>query len=430
MADHLCPSTHEAGINQKPCPLKNYSAGNPSYYTPKQQIRAGTAINPQPDGRAIPKLFQPLMLRGIELQNRIMVSPMCQYSADNGKHTIWHLTHLGGIVQRGPSLTIVEATAVTAEGRITPEDSGLWEDDQIEPFKRLTEFAHSQGQLVGIQLSHAGRKASTVAPWIDRKASAPTQVGGWPDKVISVSNVPYDEHTCIPTPITSEGIVALKQAFLAATERAVIAGFDAIEFHAAHGYLLHAFLSPATNTLPAPYGGSAENRMRLLLELVEEARAIVPPAMPIMVRMPGDDWVAGGWTINDAVLLGSELAKLGVDLIDVSTGGLMSTQKIITGPGYQAKYSKAVKTAVKGSSTLVSVVGMITTGSLAEELLQNESADIVMVGRPFQKNPGLVWQWAEELAVEVRVANQIGWGFGQHASRGIAISRGKDVLFN
>jgi 2,4-dienoyl-CoA reductase-like NADH-dependent reductase (Old Yellow Enzyme family) len=197
-----------------------------SYYTPQQIPPAGSAIDPQPDGREIPKLFQPLKLRGLTLQNRIFVSPMCQYSARDGKLTAWHLTHLGGIIQRGPGLTIVEATAVTPEGRISPEDSGLWEDAQIEPLKKLTEFAHSQGQCIGIQLGHAGRKSSTVAPWIDRKAKAGLDIGGWPDNVLSVSNVPYNEHTHVPRTVTAEDIASFKLSFVAAAKRAVIAGFD------------------------------------------------------------------------------------------------------------------------------------------------------------------------------------------------------------
>lgn len=252
MADHICPSTHAADAGQQhKIALKNSSAGavslpsgilfnlteyqgltlnDQSFYTPKQNVTAGTATDPQPSGKAIPKLFQPIKLRNIELQNRIIVSPMCQYSADNGKHTAWHLTHLGGIIQRGPGLTIIESTAVTPEGRITPEDSGLWEDSQIEPLRKLTEFAHSQGQHVAIQLNHAGRKSSTVAPWIDRKAAAPTEAGGWPDKVFSVSEIPYDENTHVPKTLTLDGIVAIKKAFVVAAQRSLTAGFDVSSF--------------------------------------------------------------------------------------------------------------------------------------------------------------------------------------------------------
>lgn len=208
-----------------------------------------------------------------------------------------------------------------------------------------------------------------------------------------------------------------------------LTSLEAIEIHAGHGYLIQAFLSPATNTLSAPYGGSRENRMRFLLEIVEETRAVIPTTMPLLVRIPGSDWVEKGFNIDDAAALGVELAKRGVDLIDVSTGGLMSTQKIISGPGYQAPFSRAVKKAVEGTGTLVSVVGQITTGKQAEHLLQDGSADVIFVGRPFQKNPGLVWQWAEELQVEVRVANQIGWGYGQRSGRGIKVDLGVDELF-
>ncbi|KAF2430888.1 FMN-linked oxidoreductase [Tothia fuscella] len=398
----------------------NVAAPKISYYTPQQHIPAGTAIAPQPDKNVIPLLFQPLRLRGLTLQNRIFVSPMCQYSASNGEHTAWHLTHLGGILKRGPGLTIVEATAVTPEGRITPQDSGLWDDLQIEPLKRLTEFAHSQGQHIAIQLGHAGRKASTVAPCINRKARAGPEIGGWPAEVLSVSDVPYDENTHIPRTITTAEIANFKISFIAAVKRAVAAEFDAIEIHAAHGYLLHSFLSPATNTLPSPYGGSLENRMRLLLEITDLTRAAIPPFMPLLVRIPGQDWVEGsGWTSEQNVILGVELSKRGVDLIDVSSGGLLSAQNIISGPSYQASLSAAVKKEVGHVGTLVSAVGMITSGIQAEKILQSGQADVILAGRTFQKNPGLVWQWAEELNTSVRVANQIGWGFGQRFDGGI-----------
>jgi hypothetical protein len=197
-----------------------------SFYTPKQTIPAGTATVPQPSGKSITKLFQPLKLRALTLQNRIIVSPMCQYSADNGKLTDWHLAHLGGIISRGPGLTIIESTAVVAEGRITPEDSGLWEDSQIAPLRKITDFAHSQGQYIAIQLNHAGRKSSTVAPWIDRKAAAPAAAGGWPDNISSVSDVPYDDNLYAPQTLTLDGIATIKAAFAAAAQRAVLAGID------------------------------------------------------------------------------------------------------------------------------------------------------------------------------------------------------------
>ncbi|CEJ57320.1 hypothetical protein PMG11_06017 [Penicillium brasilianum] len=407
-------------------PLKNTPAPHTPYYTPVQRIPAGTAIVPPESEANLPKLFQPLQLRGLTLQNRIIVSPMCQYSAENGHLTDWHLAHLGGILQRGPGLTIVEATAVTPEGRITPEDSGLWQDSQIEPLKRIVDFAHGQCQHIAIQLGHAGRKASTVAPWIDRKAAAPAEGGGWPELVLGTSDLPFDAHTCVPRTMTLKDISEFKQSFLDAVHRAVKAGFDAIEIHAAHGYLLHSSLSAATNNLPNPYSGSLENRMRLLLELVTTTRSAIPSSMPLLVRIPGSDWMGHdpsvpSWDIEQCVQLSLELSKpkYGVDLLDVLSAGLMAEQKIVSGPGYQAPFSEAVKNAIHGSKTLVGVVGLLNTGTHAEELLQKQTADVVVVGRGFLRNPGLVWQWAEELGIESRLAGQIGWGFGQKAARGV-----------
>ena len=211
--------------------IENEAAKGISYYTPAQRPPAGTALDPQPDGSHPPKLFRPLKLRGVTLQNRIMLSPLCQYSAENGHHTAWHLTHLGGIIQRGPGLAMVEATAVTAEGRITPEDSGLWLDSQMEPLKKIVEFAHSQGQKIGIQLGHAGRKASTVAPWLSSGAVATKDVNGWPDNCYAPSAVPYSEKLPFPREMTTDDIESLKKAFVVSVKRAVACGFDVIEIH-------------------------------------------------------------------------------------------------------------------------------------------------------------------------------------------------------
>ncbi|KAG4429626.1 hypothetical protein IFR05_014899, partial [Cadophora sp. M221] len=422
MADHQCPSTIAKSSSPgtpvvakapKPTnPLENVPAENTTYFTPKQTIPAGTAIVHTTKPSPIPKVFQPLQLRGLTLQNRIMVSPMCQYSAEDGHHTMWHQTHLGGIIQRGPGLTIIEATAVAPEGRITPQDSGLWKDSQIEPLRKTVEFAHSQGQKIAIQLAHAGRKASTVAPWINRKAVATADVGGWPDSVISASDIPFDApHTCVPRCMTLEDIASFKESFLASVKRALTAGFDAIEIHAAHGYLLHSTLSAATNTLPLPYSGSLENRMRLLLELTASTRAIIPSTMPLLVRIPGTDWMppdSDCWEINQAVTLSLALSKSGVDFLDVSTAALMSEQKVISGPGYQVPFASAIKEALEkeglGEQTKVGTVGMITSGVQAEEILEAGKADAVLVARAFLKSPGLVWEWAGELGVEVRMA--------------------------
>ncbi|KAI1378130.1 NADPH dehydrogenase [Hypoxylon crocopeplum] len=413
----------------QPKSIPNKAAEGVPFYTPAQEPPSGTALDPQPDRSPIPRLFTPLKIRGVTLQNRIALSPLCQYSADNGFHTAWHTTHLGGIVQRGPGLTIVEATAVQPHGRITPEDSGLWLDEQMEPLKQHVQFAHSQGQRIGIQLAHAGRKASTIAPWLSQAAVATYDVGGWPDDVVAPSAIPFNDKHASPRALTLEEIEQLKADFAAAALRSVKVGFDVIELHSAHGYLLHEFLSPATNHRTDEYGGNFENRVRLVLEIVEEFRKVMPADMPLFVRVSATDWLEGvdgytgeSWKVNDTARLATMLAERGVDLLDVSSGGNHPLQKIKTGPGYQAPFAKAVKRAVR-DKMLVSTVGSITNAKLAEELIGGRNGDddtpldLVMAGRLFQKNPGLVWAWAEELKTAVYVANQIGWGFGGRGTK-------------
>lgn len=351
------------------------------------------------------------------MQNRIMLSPLCQYSAEDGHHTMWHQTHLGGILQRGPCLTMVEATSVTANGRITPEDSGLWKDSQIEPLRKTVEFAHSQGQNIGIQLGHAGRKASTVAPWLSGGDTATEEVGGWPDNVWAPSAVQFNERYPTPKEMTLAQIEELKQAFVASVKRAVKAGFDVIEIHNAHGYLLHSFISPASNHRTDAYGGSFENRIRLTLELVELTRNAIPDHMPIFLRISGTDWLEESepnmesWRSEDTVRLAEILAGK-IDLLDVSSGGNHQKQHIHApkGVAYQAFLAKAVKKSV-GSRLLVGTVGGITEGKQANALIEDDGLDLAIVGRMFQKNPGLVFTFADDLGTEVRMPNQISWAF-------------------
>lgn len=394
--------------------LVNYPAKGISYFTPEQTPPAGTAFTVK-DGGKMPKLFTPLKIRGLTLQNRIMLSPLCQYSSEDGHWTPWHMAHLGGIISRGPGISFVEATAVVAEGRITPEDAGLWKDSQIEPMRKVVEFAHSQGQHIGIQLAHAGRKASTVAPWLSAGDVAGPEKNGWPDNVYAPSAIPYNDQHCKPKAMTLEDIENFKKAFKAAIERALKAGYDCIEIHNAHGYLLHSFLSPASNHRTDNYGGSFENRTRLTLEIVDIARATIPKNMPLFLRISADDWLeeAGieGWTIDQTVRLAEMLATKGVDLIDVSSAGLHEKQHIHGGPGYQVKFAKAIKEKV-GDKMLVGTVGTITEGKQANGYLEDDNLDLAIAGRMFQKNPGLVWAWADDLGVEARWANQIRWGFG------------------
>ncbi|KAI4607031.1 hypothetical protein J4E83_009786 [Alternaria metachromatica] len=395
--------------------LRNKAAPGIPYFTPAQEPVAGTALGMLDGSSKIPKLFQPLKLRGMTIQNRLALSPLCQYSAEDGHQTNWHLTHLGGIIQRGPGLTFVEATAVQAEGRITPEDCGLWKDSQKEPLRKIVEFAHSQGQHIGIQLAHAGRKASTVAPWLSKGDIATKELNGWPDNVYAPSAIAFNDKHCTPKEMTKQDIEAFKQAFVDAVKRAVDIGFDTIEIHNAHGYLLHTFLSPASNHRTDEYGGSFENRTRLTLELVDLTRKTIPKDMPLVLRISATDWLdeAGieGWTVDQTVKLAEILADRGVDLLDVSSGGLHEKQHIHGGPGYQEPFAKAVKDKV-GDKMAVGTVGSITDGKQANGYLENDNLDVAFIGRMFQKNPGFVWQCADDLGVEGRWANQIRWGFG------------------
>ncbi|KAE8366452.1 hypothetical protein BDV27DRAFT_92226 [Aspergillus caelatus] len=394
--------------------IDNIAAEGVSYYTPAQDPPAGTQL----EGSV--KLFSPITIRGVTFPNRLFLAPLCQYSAKDGYATDWHLTHLGGIIQRGPGLAIMEATAVQKVGRITPQDLGLYEDGQIEPLRRITEFAHSQNQKIAIQLAHSGRKGSAVAPWLSSNAMAVKEVGGWPDEIVAPSAIPQEEGiNTVPKALTRADIEVLKQDFAEAARRAVDANFDAIEIHAAHGYLLHQFLSPVSNKRNDEYGGSFENRVRLLLEIVDGIRAIIPATMPLLVRISATDWFEFGledefpesWTVNQSVQLAPLLADHGVDLVDVSSGGIHAKSAIAIKPtpAYQVHFAQEIKHAV-GDKLLISAVGGIKTGALAEQVLQS-GIDAVQAGRWFQQNPGLVRAFANELNVKVRMATQIDWSF-------------------
>ncbi|PGH13303.1 hypothetical protein AJ79_03717 [Helicocarpus griseus UAMH5409] len=397
--------------------IRNEAAPGVSYFTPAQSPPSGTAADPQSDGRKPPKLFQPLKVRGVTFQNRIGLSPLCQYSAQDGHLTDWHMAHLGGIASRGPGFTMVEATAVVPEGRISPEDSGLWKDSQIEPLRRVVEFAHSQNQIIGIQIAHAGRKASSLAPFLAANDVATEEANGWPDNVKGPSDIPYWPRLAQPKAMTNQDIEDVKQAWGAAVRRAVKAGVDYIEIHNAHGYLLFSFLSPVSNNRTDEYGGSFENRIRLSSEIITITRQNMPENMPLFLRISASDWLEESrpdlesWKSEDTVRFAKILAEKGeVDLLDVSSGGNHPDQKIVTGPCFQAHFAHAVKAAV-GDKLLVSSVGTINNGVDANGLLE-KGLDVVMVGRLFQKNPAAVWQFAEDLGTEIKIANQIGWGFG------------------
>lgn len=326
---------------------------------------------------------------------------------------------------------LVEATAVQARGRITPEDSGIWLDAHVDGLKKHVEFAHSQNTLIGIQLAHAGRKASTVAPWLHSGKVAAKEVGGWPEDVLGPSDEAWNEDFPTPKAMSLEDIEQVKQDFKAGVRRAIAAGFDVIELHFAHGYLVSSFLSPATNKRTDKYGGSFENRTRLALELVEGAREIMPESMPLFVRISSTDWLDNNpeyegesWTVEQSAELAKLLAARGVDVLDVSSGGNHRLQKIEVKDqdmGYHGALSKQIKKVV-GDKLLVSTVGGITTGTTAERIISGKEEggtelDLVAAGRMFQKNPGLVWAWADDVGVKIQVAHQIGWGFVGRAPR-------------
>ncbi|KPM39363.1 hypothetical protein AK830_g7194 [Neonectria ditissima] len=311
----------------------------------------------------------------------------------------------------------MEAHSVSPEGRITPEDAGLWSDGHIAPLRKIVDFAHGQGTKIGIQLQHAGRKASRLAPWLDRDGIASKESFGWPDKVISCGSDPMSAHSCPPREMTKKDIAELQKNWVEAARRAVQAGFDTIMFQASFGFLLHCFLSPATNHRTDEYGGSFENRIRLLVELVKLVRAEVPDGFPISVRIPATDHLehlkdAPQWTVEDASKLAKILAKVGVNFLDVSSGGLDLRQKMKYGKAYQVDLARAIKAAVAGSGVIVGVSGGITQGKQAQEILDAGSADVVVAGRGFLKDPNLVWHWADQLKAKIHVASQFGWGFG------------------
>ncbi|KAL4995497.1 hypothetical protein BDV10DRAFT_174626 [Aspergillus recurvatus] len=396
--------------------IDNTAAPGISYYTPAQEPPAGTQL----EGST--KLFTPITIRGVTFPNRLFLAPLCQYSAKDGYANDWHLTHLGGILQRGPGLAIMESTAVQKIGRITPQDLGLYEDGQIEPLRRITEFAHGQSQKIAIQLAHAGRKASAVAPWLSGNAMAASEVGGWPDEIVGPSAVAHEEGiNPAPKALSWEDIQILKRDFAGAARRAVQANFDAVEIHAAHGYLLHQFLSPVSNRRTDEYGGSFDNRVRLLLEVCDAIRESIPTTMPLLVRISATDWFEydetlktefpESWTLTQSIRLAQVLAEHGVDLVDVSSGGIHAKSAIAIrlGPAYQVHLAHEIKKAV-GDKLVVTAVGGIKTGAIAEEVLQS-GIDAVLAGRWFQQNPGLVRAFANELGVKVRMARQIDWSF-------------------
>jgi 2,4-dienoyl-CoA reductase-like NADH-dependent reductase (Old Yellow Enzyme family) len=338
-------------------------------------------------------LFTPIRLRDLEVRNRVWASPMCQYSAHGGVPNEWHLVHLGSLARGGAGLVFTEATAVLPEGRISPQDTGIWNDAQQAAWAPIVDFVHGQGAVSGIQLAHAGRKASSQVPWLGRGAVADAD-GGWRPVAPSTEGFPGLRED--PVELTAEGIADVMDAFAAAAIRSVAVGFDVLEIHAAHGYLLHEFLSPLSNHRDDEFGGSFENRSRLLLDVVDAVRAAVPASTPLVVRISGTDWTEGGWTIDDSVRLGGLLRQHHVDLVDVSSGGNVADARIPVGPGYQVELARQVR---DGGGVPTGAVGMIAEPKQAEEILASGAADVVLLARALLRDPHWPLYAAHELGV-------------------------------
>ena len=341
------------------------------------------------------RLFQPLTLRGLTLPNRIAASPMCQYQAVEGVAQDWHLVHYGGLAQGGAGLVLTEATAVVPEGRISPDDLGLWNAAQAEALGRVVRFITSQGAVPGVQLAHAGRKASNPAPW-KGSGSLPPAAGGWVP--VAPNALPFDAGWTVPTALDAAGLGGVVQAFVDAAHRALAAGFQVAEIHAAHGYLLHQFLSPLTNHREDAYGGSFANRTRLLREVVAAVRDGWPERLPLFVRLSATDWVEGGWDLEQSVELAKALSDLGVDLVDCSSGGLVPRADIPLGPGYQVPFAARIR-AEGGLAT--GAVGLITDPQQAEDILAQGSSDLVLLGRELLRNPRWPLATAQTLRAEI-----------------------------
>lgn len=325
---------------------------------------------------------------------------MCQYSATDGFAKDWHLVHIGSRASGGAALIIQEATAVAPEGRISPADLGLWKDEQIEKMQVINQFVLSQNSIPGIQLAHAGRKASVSEPW-NGNIKLDEANGGW--ETVSASAVGYHYNEKPPIALNKIGIQKVISDFKSATKRALKAGFQVVEIHAAHGYLLHQFMSPLSNFRTDEYGGSFENRIRLLLEVLEAVQSEWPTDLPLLVRISATDWADGGWNIEESVQLSKILKEKGVDLIDVSSGGLVSHQKITLGPGYQIPFAGSIK---KETGILTGAVGLITKSSQAEEIVATGKADLVLFARESLRNPNLVLDFAKELGAEIQWPKQ------------------------
>ena len=347
------------------------------------------------------QLFEPFTIREVTFRNRIFVSPMCEYSSTDGFANDWHLVHLGSRAVGGAALVMTEANAVTPEGRISPDDLGIWKDEHIDFLSRIARFLKQHGAVPATQLAHAGRKASTAAPWKGGVPLSPEQEGWVP--IFAPSAIPFAEHYQAPQEMTLGKIHETVQAFRGATRRALAAGFEVIEIHAAHGYLLHEFLSPLSNHRTDQYGGSLENRTRLLCEVCVAVREVWPERLPLFVRISATDWVEGGWTLDDSVTVARKLKANGVDLIDCSSGGNVPGIRIPTGPGYQTAFAERIRAE---ANILTGAVGMITSAPQADTIIRSGQADAVFLAREFLRHPYWPLHAAKELGFPIEWPKQ------------------------
>ena len=346
------------------------------------------------------RLFTPILIRSINLKNRIAVSPMCQYSSEDGLPTDWHFVHLGSRAVGGAALIIMEATAVSPEGRISPDDAGIWSDKHAEAYKRITAFIKSQNSIPAIQLAHAGRKASTFSPW-KGKGAVNEKEGGW--QTIAPSPISFADNYPLPKEMSKQDIQQVLDQFKLAAERSIEAGFQLIELHMAHGYLVHEFLSPLSNFRKDKYGGSLENRCRLAIEIARNVRKVIPEEMPLFIRISSTDWVENGWDIKQSVKLAEWLKEAGVDLIDCSSGGNVANAEIPLGPGYQIPFSEEIR---KKINILTAGVGLITSPEQAEDIIRTGQADLVILAREMLRNPYWPLYTAEKLKADIEWPKQ------------------------
>jgi 2,4-dienoyl-CoA reductase-like NADH-dependent reductase (Old Yellow Enzyme family) len=362
--------------------------------------------------REVPEvdLLSPLTIRGVTFRNRIAMSPMCQYCAREGLADDWHLVHLGSRAVGGVALVVVEATAVTRDGRISPGDMGIWTDQHVEPLARIAPFVASQGAVPGIQLAHAGRKASCDVPWQGGASLKTPEQGGWP--VVGPSPIPFNEGDPVPIPLDEPGIEGIVDAFEAAARRALAAGFRVIEIHAAHGYLLHEFLSPLSNIRTDRYGGTLENRTRLLLTVAERLRRLIPNELPLFVRISATDWVEGGWDVDQSVILARWLKQRCVDLIDVSSGGTVPRARIPVGKGYQVPFARRIRDE---ADILTGAVGLITEARHANEIITGGDAELVFLARELLREPYWALKAEYELGTDAAWPIQYGYAVKRRA---------------